>query len=368
MHSPASPRLAAPKHGARFSFAFPGSVQGFRSDIGDPSHVQAVAWRMSPAHGSDNGRSLAIHFHGLAPGRVARAATRTFFDQEVFTMRTYKLHVSPTLYAGPGRRTARCSRWIEQWSGPRAHLRKLLWRRGSDRTALRLVHGARARLGRRVALAHPPTGGRPVYEIGVELEGTGPHAAAGTVYLDYIRWGGSPDVVFRRPEAPGEMWTHAWVNDASHFQTRWEALRVSHDDGLGMIIQGTREWRDYEVSSELAPLLAKSWGLGARVQGRRRFYAVMFDEASPADGTTRARLVRWRDTPTTLATCDFAWEVDRTYDVRLRVKDLEITASVGGVTILKAHDDSLDALDGGGIALLVDTGSMSTQSVTVRPV
>jgi hypothetical protein len=105
---------------------------------------------------------------------------------------------------------------------------------------------------------------------------------------------------------------------------------------------------------ELTPLLAKSWGLGARVQGRRRYYAVIFD-ATTGEGGASIRLVRRRDAETTLATGAFAWKVDHAYAVGLRL------------ATLRASDDSAEALSDGGIALLVDTGSLATQAVAVRP-
>ncbi|MFI5015646.1 MAG: ADP-ribosylglycohydrolase family protein, partial [Hyphomicrobiales bacterium] len=360
------PAPRAPKGGARFSFAFPGSLQGFRSEPGDPSLVQPIDLENVAGHSAAGDRSLAIRFRGLAPGRVARAATRTFFDQEVFGMRTYKLTCSPTLYSGQDVELR-----VEADRGNTGSVRASVYINcfgAHDR--IEPMRGAETELapgGDCVLLWRvPDTGGRPIYEIGLEIEGIEPLAVAGAVYLDYLGWSGAPDIVLRRPDAPGEMWTHAFVNDASHFQTRWEALRVSQDEGLGMIIQGTREWRDYEVSAELTPRMAKSWGLGARVQGRRRYYALIFDAAS-GEGGGSVRLVRRRGAEATLAAGDFAWKVDEPYPLRLRVVGAQITASVGDRVILQASDAGAEALAGGGVALLVDTGSVATQAVAVRP-
>jgi hypothetical protein len=68
------------------------------------------------------------------------------------------------------------------------------------------------------------------------------------------------------------------LNNVSHFQTRWEGLRVSNSEGTGFIAQGSRDWKDYRAKSEITPLLAEAWGLAARIQGRNRYYAVMFDK------------------------------------------------------------------------------------------
>ena len=70
----------------------------------------------------------------------------------------------------------------------------------------------------------------------------------------------------------------------AEFQTRWEGLRVTSSVGQGFIAQGTRDWRDYEVATTVTPLLAEAWGLATRVQGRERYYALVFDRARGRPG------------------------------------------------------------------------------------
>src|SRR5262249_54771883 len=91
---------AVAKHGARFNFSFPGSLQGFAVKTGAVAHLQQVNIANVEGHSRYGERSLAIEFRRLAPGRVARVATPTFFDKDVFTMPIYQLLASPTLYPG----------------------------------------------------------------------------------------------------------------------------------------------------------------------------------------------------------------------------------------------------------------------------
>ncbi len=128
-----------------------------------------------------------------------------------------------------------------------------------------------------------------------------------------------------------------------------------------MLAQGTRDWRDYEVAATVTPLLAEAWGLAARVQGRERYYALMFDRG---DGG-RVRLVRRRHDETVLAEQPFAWSLDQAYALSLHVEGKTIRASIDGRVVLDAEDE---ALTGGAVALLVDTGSIATQEVRVTPV
>ena len=208
----------------------------------------------------------------------------------------------------------------------------------------------------------PDTGGYPIFEVGLEIETRDRSGIDGVIYLDYLTWTGAPKTVLRRPDDNlSTMWKHAWVNNVSQFQTRWEGLRVSNGEGIGFIAQGSRDWTDYRVRSEITPLLAEAWGLAARIQGRERYYAVMFDKF---DGG-RAKLIKRVHEETVLASDRFSWQVDRKYVVELQVEDNEIQAFVDGRKILECTDKQQLPLTGGGVGLVVDTGSISTQAVHV---
>jgi ADP-ribosylglycohydrolase len=93
----------APKDGARFHFELPGSVQGFQVEDNIESRDTATLENVR-GHSQIGSRVLAIHYHRLAKGRIARIATPTFIpSKEVanyFAHRGYRLLASPTLYSG----------------------------------------------------------------------------------------------------------------------------------------------------------------------------------------------------------------------------------------------------------------------------
>lgn len=208
----------------------------------------------------------------------------------------------------------------------------------------------------------PETHAYPIFEIGIEIEALDPLGVDGTLYLDYLTWSGAPDTVLKRPDSNlSTMWKHAWVNNVSQFQTRWEGLRVTNGNGLGFIAQGSRDWRDYRVTSEITPLLANAWGLAARVQGRERYYAVMFDRVEGG----RVRLVKRVHDEIVLASEPFAWQLDRKYKVELRVAGTCIETHVDGKKMFTVRDTGELPLTGGAVALLVESGSISTEEVRV---
>ena len=270
---------AAPKDGARFHFSFPGSLQGFACENDAPA-------KLHPLTVENVGGRLALGFRRLAPGRVARVSTPTFFGKDELTMPTYRMVACPTLYSG---QTVECSLAADV---PGGTVSVRLYASVFDANdALVKIHGEPRVVGTAsdVTLKWrlPDTRGYPIFDIGLEIKSQDVRGADGTLYLDRLHWDGAPDIVLRRPDPASEMWKHAFMNDVSQFQTRWEGLRVTSNTGLGMLAQGTRDWRDYEVAATVTPLLAEAWGLAARVQGRERYYALMFDRTDerprPAD-------------------------------------------------------------------------------------
>lgn len=340
----------APKKGARFHFALPGSVQGFQSDNApDACGVATVE--------NTDGR-LAIRYAHLAPGRVARVRTATFIPPEAVGMRKYTLIASPTLYPG---QTVRAR--VQAGDGNNRPVICRLFARVYDADdapasvyspEMTLAPGATEPLFWTI----PPTGGQPIAEIGLELAaGT---RADGVVYLDFLTWGGAPTVELGRPAGGGTLWRQAWVNGVDQFEARWpEPYRIVQNEGTGLISQGTREWQDYTVAVSATPYLAKSFGVGIRAGGMRRYYALLL-----GPGNT-ARLVRMRDTPTTLAEVPFPWRYDESYDLRLTVVGNRLTGAINGATLLTAQDTD-QPFTGGGVALIVEEGSVGYGAVHVE--
>jgi ADP-ribosylglycohydrolase len=356
------PVPAAPKNGARFNFCFPGSLQGFSCETGSAAQLHPVTLANVAGHSRRGDRSLAIDFRRLAPGRVAHVSSPTFFGKDALTMPTYQMTACPTLYSG---QTVECDLEADVHDGGSVTVR-LIASVFSERDELVKIRGEALTLQSRtdatIRWRIPDTQGYPIFDIGVEIEARNLRGVDGVLYLDYLHWDGAPEVALRPPDPHSTMWKHAWVDNVSHFHRRGEELRVTNGAGMGLISQGTRDWKDYEVAATIVPLLAEAWGLGTRVQGCERYYALMFDQAEGG----RIRLVRRRHRETTLAVRPFPWRLDQPYDLVLRVEGRELYALVDGQAIFRVQDPSEDALIGGGVALIVDTGSISTEGVHVR--
>jgi len=114
------------------------------------------------------------------------------------------------------------------------------------------------------------------------------------------------------------------------------------------------------VSAVLTPRMATECGLAARVQGLRRYYALLLCD------NNKVRLVKALDGDMVLAETE--WEVvwGRAYELSLRVKGSRLQGCVDG-RLLFDLDDPASPLTGGGIALLCTEGCLATDAVAVRP-
>lgn len=127
-----------------------------------------------------------------------------------------------------------------------------------------------------------------------------------------------------------------------------------------MVIQGTREWQDYSVQATFKPHLARSFGLAARVQGLKRYYALRLT----ADG--QVQLVRQLDGTTILASAPWEWKLYEPYTLELAVSGALIIAKVDGRLLFNTQDQS--PLVNGAIGLLVEEGRVGCDDVFVHPV
>lgn len=354
----ASAAPLAPKGGARFHFEFPGALQGFQAE--DSVEVRgAVSLENVAGYSRLGQRSLALRYRQLAPGRVARVATPTFIPPAAITMPGYKLLASPTLYPG---QTARAGVMADAHNA--ASITCQLYIRAYDaHDDLLTIYGPEAQLAPGAAHTFtwelPATDGAPIAEVGVELRAPG--RADGSVYLDFLTWDGTPRAAFSKPERGGAMWRRAWVDGVDQFDRWWpEDYRLVQNDGTGLIIQGTREWADYRVSARISPHLVTSAGIGARVQGLRRYYALLLC----ADGM--ARLVKALDGTRILAERAFPWSFGESYELSLQVVGRRIQGWVDG-RLLFDLEDAERPLEGGAIALIVEEGRVAFDAVGVQP-
>mgnify|MGYP003584447830 CR=1 FL=1 len=330
----------APKDGARFHFSFPGSVQGFQAE--DPERLRL------------ENPSGALACRILAPCTPARAFTPAFSPKDSLGAGPYAMCACPTLHPGQVVET--------RWKTPRTNAAPVRVRflmqtcnanLGTETVAgpgLVVEPGSEGRL----AWTIPSTDGFPIAAIGFELESS----ELGTAILDALGWQGAPRTSLM-PSKSGNVWTHAWVRtlEGCIAYDNNTTITAHHSRPGGVMIQGSRDWRDYEFRARIEIRLAESFGLAIRAQGLRRHYSLRVDPGG------RARLVRCADGETTLAETSCEWIVQRPREFAISAQGDRIRASIDGVPLLEARDT---LLDGGAAGFLLDRGGVVIQSATVE--
>lgn len=346
----------APKNGARFHFELPGSVQGFRTEESAEARGTVIIENIA-GHSKYGTRSLALCYTHLAPGRIGRVCTATFIPPEIVSTGGYGLLASPTLYPG---QTVR-ARVESDGRNKEPVLCRLYLRAYGAGDALYRVYGPEARLlpgaEHEFAWLIPETGGDPIAEIGLEI--SSPRRADGRLYLDYLTWDGTPRVTWTRPAHDGTIWRRAWVNGVDDFLSWGEPYRLIQNSGVGLLIQGTREWRDYRVIADVTPHLARAAGIAARVQGMRRYYALLLCNDD------KIRLVKALDGEEVLAEVNWPWAYGETHELCLEVVSNRLCAWVDREQVF-AFEDTISPLDGGAVALVIHEGRTATHKVQVE--
>jgi ADP-ribosylglycohydrolase len=360
----------APKNGARFHFELPGAVQGFRPENSYVSKSM-VSVENVVGHSQSGNRSLALCYQHAMPGIATRVVTATFIPPEAADMPGYGLIASPTLYPG---QTLRARVSADEGNADDVCCQLYVQIYGEGDTPVE-VDGPETLLApggdHTFTWRAPDTGGLPIAGVGLALRSS--QRAEGRIYLDYLTWEGTPDVLLTYPEAGGApavvggMWRRAWVNAVDQYQGwREEPYRLVHNEGVGLLIQGTREWRDYRVTADVTPHMVKAAGLAARVQGMRRYYALLLcrDEA---DAPRIVRLVKALDGITVLGEAVFPWNFDETYVLSLEVVGPHVRAWLNEELQFEVEDAACPLL-GGAVALVCEEGRTATQAARVQPV
>ncbi|MBI9051616.1 MAG: ADP-ribosylglycohydrolase family protein [Anaerolineaceae bacterium] len=347
-----------PKNGARFHFELPGALQGFMSD--DDYESRNILRIENVIGNSEKGNhSLALHFSQLAPGRFGRAKTPTFIPLEAKNLDSYELIASPTLYPGQVVK-ARVSAAMNNDNPVFARLYINVY---DETDQFQTIYGTQQCFlpGENACFEWQigDTGGNPIAEIGIEI--ISDVSSNGVLYLDYLTWGGVPDIQFRRPKGSGKMWRRAWVNAVDLWDPEWpETYRLVQNNGRGLLIQGCRDWDNYAFKSDITPHLFESGGIAVHVQGLQRYYALLFQK----DG--KIQLIKMLDGEHVLAEIEYDWCFDQTYQFGLNADGAHLQAYINGQMIFDIVDTVTPFL-GGAIALICQSGCLTAEQVEIHP-
>ncbi|KAI1503715.1 ADP-ribosylation/Crystallin J1 [Biscogniauxia marginata] len=356
--------LKPPKHGAQFHFSLPGSVQGFQATRNN----SIVPHLVKIEQGLDNaGRpGLAIQVSGLTNAAdPIEVLTQTFSPPEVREMSGYDLVGSPLVY--PGQIVRAIVRADAKNTAPAQVQLALKAYTASDdletysSDIVSLAPGTEELLEWVIPVS---LGSRSIQALGLVLSNKErlanvPRRLDGTVWLDNLRWDGTPTLVLKPDKAAhGDFWRRSFVNGADIFRT-YKGLSVAQDYGEGIVSYGTREWEAYRVTfNGFIINIGGPVGVALRVQGLNRYYALCFT------GNNSVTLIKALDEQRIeLASVEFDWKLDTPYTITIEAKGDGIHARVGTTAVI-AHDAQYQ---GGGIGLVATEGSIIVDSIEISP-
>lgn len=320
-----------PKAGARFSFAFPGSVQGFEGSNVVVAHSEGdLLLTLEATDGT--------------------AVSSTFPSAEVRQMPGYSLVASPTL--SPGQVVLASIRACGNPISVAIVLRTL---EGNDEPLELISAWVDIAPEEQAILRYtvPEVGGYPVTDVGLALRGNG----GDQVVLQSLTWDGTPSVVLKRTES-GSAWHAAFVKGVDDFQAWSHPVGVVQNESTGLLIYGCREWEDVCIESTLKLNLAESAGVAVRVQGLRRYYALRLTRA----GTVQ--IVKCNDQSHVIAETAFPWEFDDVVHFKFAVKGHHLDGTLNGTTALSAIDQGIP-LRNGAVGIEVTEGRVGFETITV---
>jgi ADP-ribosylglycohydrolase len=326
-----------PKHGARFHFDFPGALQGFRSKDEGVTFTNMV----SPS----GVRCLAIRY-SASPVSIG---VPTFPEQDAGILPPYDLIACPTLYPT---QTVHATVQTEDPLSCCIYVRAL-----DEHDTLVTLTSPQIQIApgesHTLSWQIPDLPLSPIMEVGLQVSSD----HGGTLYLDSLTWHGTPQTTFTRVNYGTQGWHSAWVNAMDHFDTGWsEPFRLAHNEGRGMIIQGTREWHNYRVSTRITPHMMQAGGIAAYVQGLRRYYALLLT-------ANKVQLVKMLNTEIILAESEHHWQEEQTISLSLEVVQGHLRAWVDDALMFDIVDSN--PLDGGGIGFAVEKGCLSADAIEV---
>ncbi|MEA3132353.1 MAG: hypothetical protein QOG17_199 [Gammaproteobacteria bacterium] len=349
---------------ARFAFEYSGSVQGFQPcPLHDGRQVVTAVGNLNTSS-ADNG--LEIRYEALARGVTGSVSVPTFIDpkpRSIGETSYFEVIASPSIY---GTQTVRATLRTFASANPEVRFYIVHYDGAGD---LKKVVGEFQHLESGDNKLHwrvPDVGGLPIYRIGLELAAD--RRLSGRIAIIEMDWTGAPEAFVMggafdlspklSPFDTSTFWIKSFVSSARHFGPDiFSTFCLSHPSTNGVATTGTRDWVDYEVSSQLTLDLHKAVGLVARARGHRRYYAAIVENQT-------AKLVKRKDAGVEVLTqVKYTYEENAKLRFALSVVGGRLAFSIDGKELLVAQDKSYAS---GGAGFVIEEGTVPAHGFSVR--
>ena len=350
----------------RFSFEFPGSVQGFQLC---PLHNgQQAIIKIENLNQKKNSNGLGIFYSALAPGVKGSVSVQTFIEpkpgREDDTS-YFEVIASPSLYS-----TQKVNALIYGFEGKNPTISFFIYYFDESEKLSRLS-GPKSEIVKgdnNISWQIPDTKGHPIHRIGIELSSMS--RITGSIGLLNLDWKGAPENLNfgtsrdltpnLTPWNTNTFWTRSFVSSAKHFATDFYfTFALSHPTKEGVITTGTRDWINYEVSSKLILELHDLVGLVVRVRGHKRYYAGVVHKG-------KASIIKRCDERfEILNSVPYFIEPNQALDFKVSVKKDLISLHLDNSFIIEASDKDFVS---GGAGFIIETGTVPALGFSVKKI
>ena len=341
----------------RYTFEFPGSVQGFLPCEYDHGSSALVKLGNSNEFSDENG--LMIQCSHVADGVSAYAATQTFIDFSKIAM-NFSTVASPTLYSSQKVVTK-----IKTMDDGNVSVRPYILYYDKD-DQIQIIHGDYSAIGMEETTMEwivPDTDGMSIFKLGYEIASN--KRFDGRVVITSIDWKGAPKLFAQRGMLmtsiwnTNPLWLAGFASSAAQFAADFkQTYCISHIDEDGLVTIGTRDWDDYSVKSTAYFSLHESGGLVIRSRGHKRYYGAILNEYK------YAKLFVQKDGKRTiLEEVPYTYEEDKPYELVLSAKGNHISFTVNGAHLIEAVDETYVS---GGAGFIISKGTMTCDSFIVE--
>lgn len=339
--------------GERYSFEYPGSLQGFHPC--EFNHGAAAGVSLSNYNEISDRNGLLIRCSHVADGVSANVSTQTFLDFSRIA-RNFSTVASPTLYSYQTV-TTKVSSLEEGAVTVRPYI---LYYDINDRE--QVLYGKTVPVGTKVKTFTwkvPDTKGMSIFKLGYQISSG--RRFDGHIVIHSIDWKGAPEGFAQKGMLmtsiwnTNPLWLAGFASSAVQFAADFKyTYCVSNVGADGLVTIGSREWEDYSVESTLYFSLHKAGGLVLRSIGHKRYYGAVMNEFREAviymqkDGTRKI-----------LASVPFPYEEDRGYRMKFTAHGSDLILEIDGRTVLEVEDHTYFC---GGAGFVISKGTMTCDS------
>ena len=342
----------------KYHFGFLGSTQGF---------MPVISHETSPnTHISNVDKRLCIDFSHVVDGVPARVHTATHIPKDHNVKAWYHTLGCPSLYSGQtvsaklssSNITGHCQvrLFIEAYD---YQMQSCYWH--SD--AIVIVSGE----NQQICWMIPELGNRMVANIGLEIVSQSPNAASGQIYLDSLDWSGSPNMMIGYEPIPRSLHNeYSWISNLDQIDSFviGDTLRVSNNAGHGIMVHGSEDWDNYQLSLPLLSNIKSNFGAVVRYRGLTRYYSIEL--------TTGNQLQIRRhhfDTITLIGSAPFDWSPNTVYSFDISVIDNRFICKIDDQFVLEAQDSEMPStMKVGAAGLYLSIGTVHFKNMHVNQV